>query len=197
MKLLNKLFLNGLFVIIPISLTVYLILLISQTSENIFAPLVKKVLGPNLYIPGLGLFLTFAFIVLVGVLVSNFITGRIVKFFISQFENIPFIKTIYSPLKDLMSLFSQSSNKNMKKVVVVKLRDTGMETLGLITREEFSDIGDSPFGVGKVAVYIPMSYMVGGMTVIVNREEIREVDIPVERAFKLAITGWIKSDKDD
>jgi len=197
LKLLNKLFLNGLFVIIPISLTVYLILLISQTSENIFAPLVKKVLGPNLYIPGLGLFLTFAFIVLVGVLVSNFITGRIVKFFISQFENIPFIKTIYSPLKDLMSLFSQSSNKNMKKVVVVKLRDTGMETLGLITREEFSDIGDSPFGVGKVAVYIPMSYMVGGMTVIVNREEIREVDIPVERAFKLAITGWIKSDKDD
>ena len=197
MKLLNKLFLNGLFVIIPISLTVYLILLISQTSENIFAPLVKKVLGPNLYIPGLGLFLTFAFIVLVGVLVSNFITGRIIKFFISQFENIPFIKTIYSPLKDLMSLFSQSSNKNMKKVVVVKLRDTGMETLGLITREEFSDIGDSPFGVGKVAVYIPMSYMVGGMTVIVNREEIREVDIPVERAFKLAITGWIKSDKDD
>jgi len=171
--------------------------LISQTSENIFAPLVKKVLGPNLYIPGLGLFLTFAFIVLVGVLVSNFITGRIIKFFISQFENIPFIKTIYSPLKDLMSLFSQSSNKNMKKVVVVKLRDTGMETLGLITREEFSDIGDSPFGVGKVAVYIPMSYMVGGMTVIVNREEIREVDIPVERAFKLAITGWIKSDKDD
>ena len=85
----------------------------------------------------------------------------------------------------------------MKKVVVVKLRETGMETLGLITREEFSDIGDSPFGVGKVAVYIPMSYMVGGMTVIVSREEIREVDIPVERAFKLAITGWIKSDKDD
>ena len=197
MKLLNKLFLNGLFVIIPISLTVYLILLISKTSENIFAPLVKKVLGPNLYIPGLGLLLTFVFIVFVGVLVSNFITGRVVKFFISQFESIPFIKTIYSPLKDLMSLFSQSSNKNMKKVVVVKLRETGMETLGLITREEFSDIGDSPFGVGKVAVYIPMSYMVGGMTVIVSREEIREVDIPVERAFKLAITGWIKSDKDD
>lgn len=196
MKILNKLFLNGLFVIIPISLTLYLILLISKTSENIFAPLVRRVLGPDLFIPGLGLLLTFLFILLVGVLVSNFITGRVVKFFISRLEKVPFIKTIYNPLKDLMSLFSQSSNKNMKKVVVVKLRDTGMETLGLITREEFSDIGDSPFGENKVAVYIPMSYMVGGMTVIVDRSEVREIDIPVEKAFKLAITGWIKSESD-
>lgn len=196
MKLLNKLFLNGLFVVIPISLTVYLFILISKTSENLFAPLIKSLIGRQNYIPGLGIFITFLFILLVGILVSNFITGRLVKFFISRFEKVPFIKTIYNPLKDLMSLFSGSNNKDMKKVVAIKVKDSGMETLGLITREDFDDLKKDIFGADKVAVYIPLSYMVGGVTVIVDKNEIREVDIPVEKAFKLAITGWIKSESE-
>lgn len=196
MKFLNKIFFNGLFVVIPVSLTIYLIIVISRTSEKLFAPVISQLFGEKFNLPGFGLVLTFLFILAIGVLVSNFVTGRIVKFFISQFEKVPFIKTIYNPLKDLMSLFSQSSNKNMKKVVVIKVKETGMDTLGLITREEFSDIGDNPFGENRVAVYIPLSYMVGGFTVIVDRSEIREIDIPVEKAFKLAITGWIKSEND-
>lgn len=197
LKFLNKIFFNGLFVLIPVTLTVYLILAISKASEKLFAPVISRFFGEDFNIPGFGLVLTFLFILFVGILVSNFITGRLIKFFISQFEKVPFIKTIYNPLKDLMSLFSQGSNKNMKKVVVIKLKETGMDTLGLITREDFSDIGETIFGDNKVAVYIPLSYMVGGVTVIVDKSEVKEVDIPVEKAFKLAITGWIKSENDN
>jgi len=104
------------------------------------------------------------------------------------------LKAIYNPLKDLMSLFAGSGQDNMKKVVMVNFEKLGFQSIGLVTREEFSDLPKDTIESGNIAVYIPMSYMLGGFTAIVPRESVTEVDIPVEKAFKLAITGWIKAD---
>lgn len=149
------------------------------------------------YVPGIGIAVTFSVVFLTGFLASNFLTARIVRFFTLQFEKVPFIKTIYSPLKDLMSLFSGRQSKDMKKVVAVKLDGSKIETLGLVTREDFRDLNEDSFTADKIAVYIPLSYMIGGITVIVGRESVRELNIPVDRAFRLAITGWIKHEEDD
>jgi uncharacterized membrane protein len=91
----------------------------------------------SLYLPGLGIVLTFIAILGVGVLVSNFITGKIVNWGISKFEKAPFIKAIYSPIKDLISLFAGNSQNNMKKVVFVNFDKIGFKSIGLVTREEF------------------------------------------------------------
>lgn len=131
----------------------------------------------------------------VGVLVNNLITGKIINFFINQFERMPFIKAIYSPLRDLISLFGGDGPDSMKKVVLVKLDKIGVECIGLVTREEFSDLPEGSIGTEKIAVYIPMSYMLGGFTTIVDRSQVTPIDIPVEKAIKLAITGWIKAEK--
>lgn len=195
MKTLNNLFWKGLIVVLPATLSVYFFLVILNKAEGLFGDQLKKLLGPSLYIPGLGILISIILIISVGILVSNFLTGRIVKFFMDQFERVPFIKAIYNPLRDLMSLFGGSAHNKMKKVVMVKFDKLGFECLGLVTREEFSDLPSGTIEQGFVAVYIPMSYMLGGFTAILPRQAIREVDIPVERAIKLAITGWIKADK--
>ncbi len=83
----------------------------------------------------------------------------------------------------------------MKKVVMVNFEKLGFQSLGLVTREEFDDLPKDTFDTDSIAVYIPMSYMLGGFTAIVPRASVKEVDIPVEKAIKLAITGWIKADK--
>ena len=195
MKLINRLFLKGLVVVVPVIVSIYIFLLAINKAEGIFAPLLKQILGDDLYIPGFGILVTIILLILVGVLVSNFITGSVIKFLINTFEKVPFIKAIYNPLRDLISLFGGSGPESMKKVVMVNLPLTGGEVIGLVTREEFSDLPPNLIGTGSIAVYIPMSYMLGGMTTIVPKSSIREVDIPVERAIKLAITGWIKADK--
>ena len=175
--------------------SIYFFLVILNKAESLFGNFLKKVLGPDLYIPGLGILISVILMILIGILVSNFITGSIIRFFMEQFEKVPFIKAIYNPLRDLMSLFGSGSHNNMKKVVLVKFDKMGFECLGLVTREEFNDLPGNKIDPNSVAVYIPMSYMLGGFTAIFPKESVKEIDIPVEKAIKLAITGWIKADK--
>ena len=90
-----------------------------------------------------------------------------------------------------MSLFSGGGQDSMKKVVLVNLDKLGFEAIGLVTREEFDDLPDNLIGEDKIAVYIPMSYAFGGYTVLVDQSELLEIDMPVDQAMKLAVTGWI------
>lgn len=195
MNLISRLFWKGLFVVMPITITLYILLVVLGKAESIFGDLIKSIIGPNFYIPGLGILLTIFLMVLVGLLVSNFITGRIIGFFINQFERFPVIKVIYNPLKDLMSLFSGGGPDSMKKVVIVNFEKLGFKAIGLVTREEFSDLPVDTIENDTIAVYIPMSYMLGGFTTLVPKNSVQAVDIPVEQAIKLALTGWIKADK--
>ena len=66
--------------------------------------------------------------------------------------------------------------------------------MGVVTRESFRDL---PFGqklAGKVAVFLPLSYGLGGYTLLVPREKVTLIDIPIEKAMSLAVTGWVKAD---
>lgn len=197
MNALNRLFFKGLIVVLPVTISLYVLILVATKAESVFGGLIKKIIGPELYLPGLGIFLTFIAILGVGVLVSNFITGKIVNWGISKFEKAPFVKAIYSPVKDLISLFAGNTQNNMKKVVFVDFKEMGFKSIGLITREEFSDLPAGSVAEDNIAVYIPMSYMLGGFTAIVPRSSVIELDIPVEKAIKLAITGWITSDNNN
>ncbi len=194
-KTINRLFFRGLIVVLPIILTIYLLLAIATKAESLFGGLIKDLIGPALYIPGLGIAFACIALIGVGILAGNFITGRIISWATSQFERLPFLKAIYSPLKDLMSLFGGSDNNDMKKVVIVNFEKLGFRSIGLVTREEFSDLPQNTIEEENIAVYIPMSYMLGGFTTIVPKSSVVEVDIPVEKALKLAVTGWIKADK--
>lgn len=195
MGLISRLFWKGLFVVMPITITIYLLLIILDKAESIFGSFIQSLIGPSLYVPGFGILLTIILMVLVGILVSNFITGRIIGFFINQFERFPIIKIIYNPLRDLMSLFSGGGPDSMKKVVMVDFEKLGIKSLGLVTREEFGDLPEGSISADLIAVYIPMAYMIGGFTVMVPRSSVQQVDIPVEKAIKLALTGWIKAEK--
>jgi uncharacterized membrane protein len=132
----------------------------------------------------------------VGLLVNNYITGRFFAWLTQLLEKVPLIKAIYNPLKDLMALIpGRNSDKNKpQKVVLVNFDHLGVEALGLVTREDLDELKVA--GENKVSVYIPFSYMLGGMTVIVARDKIRKVDIPVDQALKLSVTAWIKANED-
>lgn len=190
MKYINQIFFKGLIVVLPITLTFYLLYWASYKIESMFASTLEYLIGQWLYIPGLGIILSIAFIFLVGLLVNNYITGRFFQWLSDTLEKVPLIKVIYNPLKDLMALIpGKSSTKKPQRVVLVPLPGMGVEVLGLVTREELDELP----GTNLVPVYIPLSYMLGGITVLIERDKVKKVDIPVEQALKLSVTAWIKA----
>lgn len=194
MKYLNQIFFKGLIVVLPITLTFYLLIWASYNIESLFASGLRMVLGHEFYIPGLGILLTILFVFLVGLLVNNYVTGRFFAWLTQSLEKIPLIKVIYNPLKDLMALIpGRSSQKSRpQRVVLVQMENLGVEVLGLVTREDLDELKDDT----KISVYVPFSYMLGGMTLIVSKDKVRKVDIPVDQALKLSVTAWIKASEE-
>lgn len=82
-----------------------------------------------------------------------------------------------------------SKGKENQRVVLVPLPGLGVKTLGLVTREELEEINNQEL----ITVYIPLSYMLGGLTVLVPKDSVEKVDMPVDQALKLAVTAWIKA----
>jgi uncharacterized membrane protein len=195
MKKLNQIFFKGLIVVLPITLTFYLLYWASINVESIFGPLLARVLGDWLYVPGLGILLSLVFIMLVGVLVSNYITARVFTWITSILEKVPLIKAIYSPLRDLMGLIpgKSSDGSKLQRVVLVPLEPMGVKVLGLVTREALDEIP----GNNLIAVYVPLSYMLGGITVLIEPSKVEKVDMPVDVALKLSVTSWIRAKPDN
>lgn len=195
MKAVYRLFIKGLVVVLPVTVTIYVLVLVAMKAEGVFGGFLRSLVGPEFYVPGLGIAVTFLAILGVGVLVSNFITARIITWAIEKFESFPLVKAIYRPLNDLIGLFASNDENKMKKVVMVNFEQLGARCLGLVTREEFGDLPEGTLPPNQIAVYIPMGYMIGGFVLMVDRDDVEEVDMSVETALKLSITGWVTSDR--
>lgn len=80
-------------------------------------------------------------------------------------------------LKDFFVLFSGDQTGELLQVESVQLPGSQMKPLGFITRSDFSDLPQGVANPGDVAVYLPMSYQVGGYTVMVPRSSVTPVTI--------------------
>ena len=103
---------------------------------------------------------------------------------------VPGVKTVYESVRDLLKLFGGDARR-MGRVVLYTPPGTDMTMLAILTNERPSGIG--PEAKHKVAIYLPYSYMFGGITVYVSPDHLQEVDTPVEVALKLAATAQVTS----
>lgn len=195
MRHINQIFFKGLIVVMPITLTFYLLFWASVKVESLFGSSLAWLLGQELYIPGLGIVVTVLLIFLVGLLVTNYFTAKFFNWFTRLLERVPLIKVIYNPLRDLMALIpgGNTAKNKPQRVVLVPLPGMGLNVLGLVTREELEELP----GHNLVSVYIPLSYMLGGFTVLIEKEKVQKVDMPVDQAIKLSVTAWIKAEGQD
>ncbi len=189
----NKIFFRGLVAIIPIAVTLYLLFWMVSLMEALVGQVIQLFVPDGFYIPGLGVIFTFILIFVFGLLLNNFVMEELVQRLEAKLKTIPFFKAIYSPLRDLMNLFAKSGASNMKSVVLVNL-SPGIKILGVITREDFKDMPPSLQYSDTVAVYCPWSYGMGGFTLLASKSQIEPIDLPIEKAMSLAITGWVKVD---
>lgn len=199
MDKIRSIFLRGLFTFLPIVVTIYVLYAGVLVVENLFGSTLQR-LAPSAYVPGFGFVLTLLIIFLLGLMLNSLIIGGLFRRIESRMMTFPLVKTVYSPLRDLMNLFSKKGQSDLKAVVLVDLGETGtgLKALGLVTRESFRDLPQlGSASSERVAVYIPWSYGLGGLTFLVPKNKITPVDIPVERAMSLALTAWVKTNEDE
>ncbi|MGR9106026.1 MAG: DUF502 domain-containing protein [Gammaproteobacteria bacterium] len=194
MSYVSRLFFKGLFTVLPVLLTFYLLYWILSSMEGLLNRYVVAFIPDFLHFPGMGILTAVGLLIGIGFLMNHFVSDKLSRFFENLLTKIPLIKTVYRPLKDLMHLFAKKPNQSMQRVVLVTLPAINIKLLGLVTRDKFDDLPASSIPEQHLAVYIPGSYFLGGVTLIVPKNQLQELDMPVEQAVKLALTGWIKGD---
>jgi uncharacterized membrane protein len=195
MNTLGKLFLKGLAVVIPIVLTLAILWWLAKGAEQILGGLMLRILPDGWYVPGMGVVSAVAITILIGLLTHIIVFQKLFAFGEEILKRLPLVKTIYSALKDFIGYFSPDSSKAMSKVVLVKLPDQGFEQLGFVTREDFRQLPLKLTIKEPIAVYLPMSYQIGGYTLFLPRSSLTPVDMSFEEGMKLVLTGAVSRKK--
>lgn len=204
MATIYRIFLKGLLTLLPITLTIYMLaLIVSRVETTLREPLQSSL--PESFqgivsVPGFGIFVALLLVFVVGLLVNSYLTNWFFGWLETQLGNLPIVRSIYGPLRDVTKLFSRQTERGEQRVVMVQLdadssASPPIEAVGLVMRDSFGDLPAGSILPESVAVFIPFSYGIGGFTLIVPKSRVRETSLPAERALQLALTGWIKSTK--
>ena len=192
MKRFSKYFIRGLITILPLALTVYLLAIFLSWMESMALTILSPFVG-TFYIPGMGLVLGILGIVALGALVSNERFQQAIAFVELPFTTVPVVKSIYSSLKSFADYFSPRSRHDSDKqqVVILRLPDQQLELVGLVTRHGVEGLPDGFLQEDRVAVYLPMGYMIGGYTVFVPRAWVQPIEMSVEEAMRSSLIAWM------
>lgn len=191
MKGLAKNFINGIVTIVPIILVVYVVIKVFNFLDSIMGEVLKGYLQED-YVPGMGLVLTLISITFLGWLSRQYFSGKIVSVLDKSLDKIPFVKSLYSIIKDTIHSFL-GEKKSFSKVALVKLPGTEMKMIGFVTSEEVEALDDRL--VGHVAIYVPQTFQVAGVTFLVPKEDVELLDIKAEDAMKFILSGGMTKTK--
>ncbi|NML35762.1 DUF502 domain-containing protein [Chitinophaga sp. G-6-1-13] len=182
-------FFQGLLILAPIGITALTLYWAFVTIDN----LIPKEIIPEdtsfnfLKYKGVGFALVLILVVVVGYLSSSFIIGRIFDLFDHLLERTPFIKYIYTSIKDVFDAFV-GEKKKFDHPVLVQVYGLDVWEMGFITQTDVSSLGME----GYMAVYVPHAYAITGKVFIVPKERIKPLEnISAGEAMKFAVSGGV------
>jgi uncharacterized membrane protein len=181
-------FLRGIGVIIPLGLTYWFFQALLNWIDGIFSPMLAGWIGYQ--IPGLGFLSMVVLIFLVGLLARNLV-GRL---FISWFENllrsIPFVRPVYSAIKDFVNAFNVGGqSKTFRLVVMVEFPRKGIYCIGFVTNES---VFAGPPPTEMYHIYVPNPpNPTSGFLAVVPKTEAVPLALSVQDGLKLVLSGGI------
>lgn len=177
-------FLQGLILVAPFGITIYIMVLIFRFFNNLIDGIFGDLFPFN--IPGFGLLVVFFAIAFLGFLARTVIARPVKKMWNKLLDKAPLLKLVYSSLKDLMNAFVGKEKKFNHPVRVKVNLVSDLEKLGFLTREDLLELGIE----GKmVAVYFPHSYNFSGEMFIVPAEHVTPIDAAPSEVMKFIVSG--------
>ena len=189
-----KTFINGLGLILPTALILYLLVWILKMTENFFGSLILLVLPKEYYITGLGFIAGIAIVFFAGLLLKLWIVQKLRDYFETLIDKMPLVNTIYGAVKDFFNFFSNLKSKENNIVVLVDTHWMDSKIMGFITSEDlkrfdFLDMEE------PVIVYFQLSYQIGGYSLFIPKKNITPINMKTEEALGFIMTAGISSSK--
>jgi uncharacterized membrane protein len=181
---LRRSFITGFFVTVPLVVSVVAIVWVVRWADGLTSGLGERLLGRH--VPGLGLLTTALIVLGAGVLATNVFGRRLLQRGEQLLLHVPLFRTIYAPVKQLISAFSPDHDGGFTRVVLLEDEARGY-LLGFLTKEFTVDRGRGPETM--LAVYVPTNHLYLGDIVVCTPERATFPDISVEEGIRVFLTG--------
>ena len=180
----------GVLVWLPILATLWVITFIVGLMDSIFTWLPDRYQPEALFgfrLPGFGIVIALVVLLVTGLIVSNLIGKRLVRYWDGVIRRIPLVRSIHGGVKSFAeSVFSTSNS--FRKVVMIQYPRAGIWSIGFITSEDVGELHEKT-GVSHACVYIPTTpNPTSGFIVMVPSSEVVELQMTVDAAMKMIIT---------
>ena len=187
--------LKGLAAVLPVGLTLYFIYWLSLSIERLMHPLLDYLIPGEYYWPGLGLLTGLMFLFLIGLAVNAWLIQSILGLGESLLSRIPLIKSIYGAIRDFTDFFANGQKRqSLSNAVAVEIG--GVRLLGFKVQDNVDDVLPQQADQDLIAVYLPLSYQIGGYTVCLPRTSVIDLEMGNEETMRWILTaGLSKSEK--
>ena len=181
----KRITLAGLFAIVPLALTFYIIKIIIVFLDQLTAPIMARI---NLEIPGFGLILTLLIIFALGIFVTNVLGRRLFSWGERLISSIPLVKNIYNTLKQITNAFSGATQtENYQRVIYIQYPRKELWTISFVTGESVDGSGKEYYHIFVPTTPNPTS----GVFIIIPKKDAIEADLTVEEGLKAVISGGL------
>ena len=187
----KKILITGLLIWIPLAITIWVLDLIVTTMDQtlqLLPPQYQPQALLGYQIPGIGLLLTLVVVFVTGVLASNILGRRLLRFWESILGRIPVVKTIYSGVKQVSDTLFAPGGEAFSKALLVQYPREGSWTIAFLTGQPGGDVANHLRGE-YVSVYVPTTpNPTSGFFLMMPRAEVIELDMNVDDALKYVIS---------
>lgn len=189
----KRTFWNGIKAFVPIAMTLGIVIWLLGILESFFGRFIQYFIPHQYYFKGLGILLGIVFIYFIGILVNAWVVKWAYDFAERIVQKIPGIKTIYNAIQDLVNFFDKSHKSDQQQAVLIDL-PIG-KVVGFITRDSMSDLPLAAHAENKVLVYIPLSYQIGGLAVVVARDSLIPLKWPADQVMSFILTAGMTTSR--
>lgn len=187
----SKNFIAGLVTILPVTLTLYLLYWLAVTAESALGGVIRSMLPDGWYWPGMGLVTSLVAVFLVGLLMHAYVVQRLFAKGEQLLYQMPIIKSVYRSIHDFFHFFSPTKEREFEQVVAVTVGSSDMQVIGFVTQAVPEQMPQDLREEGSILVYMPLSYMIGGYTVMIPRSAVRPLNMTMEEAMRFTLTAGV------
>lgn len=199
MASLRRYFISGLLFWLPIWATFVVIKFLVDILNNTISLLPHEYQPDVLlgfHIPGIGVMITLAVILMTGLLVANFIGKKLVELWEMIVKRIPLVRTVYTGVKQVLDTLFSPGGQSFRKVLLVEYPRAGLWSIAFQTGDGTEEVEKSVSEGGMVSIFIPTTpNPTSGFLMLVPRTKVIELKMSVEQALKYVISlGVVQPD---
>ncbi|MEW6541773.1 MAG: DUF502 domain-containing protein [Bacillota bacterium] len=189
LKSIRRYLLTGIFVLLPVTVTVWLLWSIFVFIDGIVGRIIMFMIGRHL--PGLGFLITVVVVLLAGLLATNLVGRKLFELWEVILLRIPLANSIYKVTKQIVDSISRHDKQAFREVVLVEFPRRGCWAVGFLVGEAEPELFGQA-GEDMVKLFAPSALNpTQGYLLIVPRKDTVPVPISVEDGFKLVVSAGL------